>query len=89
MADKVKVKLDALRREADTAIERAEVAEAKLKEYETHLQNHDNEVKGLKNKIILLEEVKSLSFFLSFTFTFNFFDFNAKHEFTSILNYPI
>jgi len=57
MADKIKVKLDALRREADTAIERAEVAEAKVKEYESVHQNHDNEVKGLKNKIILLEEV--------------------------------
>jgi len=48
--------MDALRREADTAIERAELAEAKLKEMETLVQNHDNEVKSLKNKITLLED---------------------------------
>ena len=59
MADKIKAKMDQLRRDAEVATERADAAEIKVKEYENQSRQRDNELLSLKNKISLLEQVGS------------------------------
>lgn len=54
--DRIQQKLAALRAEADQAIERAEKAERKVKEYEQGILERDQEIALLQHKASSLEE---------------------------------
>ncbi|KAI6023954.1 hypothetical protein BKA83DRAFT_3517660 [Pisolithus microcarpus] len=54
--DRIQQKLAALRAEADQAIERAEKAEHKVKEYEQGILERDQEIALLQHKASSLEE---------------------------------
>jgi len=58
MTDRIKEKMNQLRKEAEVALERAEAAEAKLKEYENQNRQRENELLSLRNKVALLEQVR-------------------------------
>ena len=58
MTDRIKEKMNQLRKEAEVALERAEAAESKLKEYENQNRQRENELLSLRNKVALLEQVR-------------------------------
>jgi len=53
--EKIKEKLNSLRGEADHAIERAEAAEAKNKQYEQQLLEKDQEIVSLQHKLSVMD----------------------------------
>jgi len=55
MTDKIRDKLNSLRAEADTAITRAEEAEAKNKQYEQVILEKDQAITSLSHKLALLD----------------------------------
>jgi len=54
--DKIKERLQQLRVEADAAVERAEAAEAKNKQYEQQLLEKDHEIGSLQHNLSLSEQ---------------------------------
>jgi len=55
MTDRIKEKLNALRAEADAALERAENAEAKNKTYEQTILEKEQEISSLNHKLSVLD----------------------------------